>query len=63
MSQNFIPLTQAEAVAQYAKTALDYRRDYRRPRSIGRQVAMLAIRKAKRVRDAADWKAEVWKPL
>ena len=60
---NFVPQTREEAVSQFAKAALDYRRSYPRPRSIGRRVALKAIRKAKRLRDAADWKAEMWREL
>jgi len=55
MTKNFVPQSREEAVQQLVDVALSYRRAYVRPRSIGRQVARKAIRKARKVRNAPDW--------
>jgi hypothetical protein len=60
----FVPQSREAAVAEYVRVARDYFRNYpKRPGSIGRAVARKLIRKAKAVKAADDWFAEVWKPL
>lgn len=59
----FIPETREEAVAQLLAVAKDYRKHYPpRPGSIGRSIARRAIRRAREMRAADDWRSVMWHP-
>lgn len=58
---SFVPHTRRQAVAQCLSVAIErraYNRDAITPFGLGWKVARLAVKKAKRVRDAKDWVAE-----
>lgn len=55
--KNFIPQTKAEAVADYVRVAREY---WRVGTRLFRETAKKALAKAKRIKAADDWRAEMF---
>ena len=65
--RSFVPTTREQAIAQYVVAAFE-RRDFANQNgshrnAVSRQMALLAIAKANRIKRAVDWRAEANRPL